>query len=126
MDLLSGGIDPQSMFVSAAQQSQQMEQLANTALSQGMDLYQNKKYAQAAEAFRRGYVEVGEVGARLAEALGVENVGDAWIEVGRLAGESALDVETVSSAVLGNRDALDLVQLALLRGRTVGTGVEGA
>ena len=53
MDLLSGGIDPQSMFVSAVQQSQQMEQLANTALSQGMDLYQNKKYTEAAEAFRR-------------------------------------------------------------------------
>jgi len=53
MDLLSGGIDPQSMFISAAQQSQQMEQLANTALSQGMDLYQDGKYTEAAEAFRR-------------------------------------------------------------------------
>jgi Flp pilus assembly protein TadD len=53
MDLLSGGIDPQRMFVSATQQNQQMEQLANTALSQGIDLYQNGKFAQAAEAFRR-------------------------------------------------------------------------
>ncbi len=53
MDLLSGGIDPQSMFISATEQSQQMEQLANTALSQGMDLYQDGKYTEAAEAFRR-------------------------------------------------------------------------
>lgn len=47
------GFDPSKMFVSANQQSQQMEQLANTALSQGMDLYRDGKYAQAAEAFRR-------------------------------------------------------------------------
>ena len=53
MDLLSGGIDPQSMFVSSIQQGQQMEQLANTALSQGMDLYRDEKYAEAADAFRR-------------------------------------------------------------------------
>ena len=33
MDFLSGGVDPQSMFISSFQQSQQMEQLANTALS---------------------------------------------------------------------------------------------
>lgn len=53
MDLLSGGVDPQSMFISSVQQSQQMEQLANTALSQGMDLYQDGKYSEAADAFRR-------------------------------------------------------------------------
>jgi tetratricopeptide (TPR) repeat protein len=53
MDFLTGGINPQNLFVSSLQQSQQMEQLANTALSQGMDLYRDKKYAQAAEAFRR-------------------------------------------------------------------------
>ena len=53
MGLLSGGIDPQSMFISSVQQSQQMEQLANTALSQGMDLYQDGKYSEAADAFRR-------------------------------------------------------------------------
>jgi len=53
MDLTGVGFDPSRMFVSATQQSQQMEQLANTALSQGMDLYRDGKYAQAAEAFRR-------------------------------------------------------------------------
>lgn len=53
MDFLSGGVDPQSMFISSFQQSQQMEQLANTALSQGMDLYRDGKYNEAADAFRR-------------------------------------------------------------------------
>ena len=53
MDLLSGGIDPQRMFISSFQQGQQMEQLANTALSQGMDLYRDGKYSEAADAFRR-------------------------------------------------------------------------
>jgi len=53
MDLTGIGFDSGNLFVSAAQQSQQMEQLANTALSQGMDLYRDGKYAQAAEAFRR-------------------------------------------------------------------------
>lgn len=53
MDFLSGGVDPQSMFISSVQQSQQMEQLANTALSQGMDLYRDGKYNEAADAFRR-------------------------------------------------------------------------
>jgi len=53
MDLFSSGVDPQSMFISSVQQGQQMEQLANTALSQGMDLYRDGKYAEAADAFRR-------------------------------------------------------------------------
>jgi tetratricopeptide (TPR) repeat protein len=53
MDFLSGGVDPQSMFISSIQQSQQMEQLANTALSKGMDLYRDGKYNEAADAFRR-------------------------------------------------------------------------
>ena len=53
MDFLSGGVDPQSMFISSIQQSQQLEQLANTALSQGMDLYRDGKYNEAADAFRR-------------------------------------------------------------------------
>ena len=53
MDLSTIGFDAQNLFVSSVQQGQQMEQLANTALSQGMDLYQNGKYAEAAEAFRR-------------------------------------------------------------------------
>jgi len=53
MDLTGIGFDSGSLFISAAQQSQQMEQLANTALSQGMDLYRDGKYAEAADAFRR-------------------------------------------------------------------------
>ena len=53
MDLSGIGFDSSSLFVSAAQQSQQMEQLANTALSRGMDLYRDGKYAEAADAFRR-------------------------------------------------------------------------
>ncbi len=53
MDLSALDFDSSRLFVSAAQQSQQMEQLANTALSQGMNLYQDGKYAEAAEAFRR-------------------------------------------------------------------------
>ena len=53
MDLSAIGFDSSSLFVSAAQQNQQMEQLANAALSQGMNLYQDGKYAEAADAFRR-------------------------------------------------------------------------
>jgi tetratricopeptide (TPR) repeat protein len=53
MDVTGVGFDARNMFISSVQQGQQMEQLANTALSQGMDLYQNGKYAEAAEAFRR-------------------------------------------------------------------------
>jgi tetratricopeptide (TPR) repeat protein len=47
MDLSTIGFDAQNLFVSSVQQAQQMEQLANTALSQGMDLYQNGKYVEA-------------------------------------------------------------------------------
>ena len=41
MDLSTIGFDAQNLFVSSVQQGRQMEQLANTALSQGMDLYQS-------------------------------------------------------------------------------------
>ncbi|KJS30353.1 MAG: hypothetical protein VR64_16795 [Desulfatitalea sp. BRH_c12] len=48
-----GTIDPSAMFVSATQLQQQMESIANTALSVGIDHFQNKRYSQAAEAFGR-------------------------------------------------------------------------
>lgn len=46
-------IDSSAIFVSAAQMQQQMESLSNSALSVGIDHYQNKRYAEAAAAFGR-------------------------------------------------------------------------
>ena len=70
---------------------------------------------QAADAFRRGFVEVGEVGSRLQDTLGTDTVVDAWGRVGELVQQTGLDADTVTSAILGNRDALALVEAALER-----------
>jgi tetratricopeptide (TPR) repeat protein len=53
MDLLASNIDPSALFVNAAQLQQQMENIANMALSAGIDHYQNKRYKEAAAAFGR-------------------------------------------------------------------------
>jgi Flp pilus assembly protein TadD len=45
--------NPQQLFVTAEQRNSQRESLAATALSQGIEHYQNKRYGEAAEAFRR-------------------------------------------------------------------------
>lgn len=46
-------ISPERLFTNAAAQSAQMESLAGAALSQGIEHYQNDRYGEAAEAFRR-------------------------------------------------------------------------
>lgn len=69
----------------------------------------------AADAFRRGFVEVGEVGAQLQGVLGTETIVDAWSRVGELVQRTGLDADTVTSAIIGNRDALTLVEAALGR-----------
>ncbi len=52
MDLLSG-VSSGSLFTSLTQQSAQLEQLANTALSKGIDLYMEEDYKGAVAEFRR-------------------------------------------------------------------------
>jgi hypothetical protein len=69
----------------------------------------------ASDAFVRGWVEAGEVGSRLSESLGTDTVVEAWQRVGELVQQTGLDEQTVTSAVLGTRDALDLVEAALRR-----------
>lgn len=69
----------------------------------------------AAEAFRRGFVEVGEVGGQLQGVFGTETVVEAWGRVGELVQRTGLDADTITSAILGNRDALALVEAALVR-----------
>ena len=53
MDVFSADFNAQSLFVSATQQNQQLEQLANSTLSQGIDHYQNGRYKEAATTFRQ-------------------------------------------------------------------------
>ncbi len=52
MDLLSG-VGAESLFITSAQQQPQLEQLANAALSNGIDLYMNEDYKGAVKEFRR-------------------------------------------------------------------------
>ena len=51
MDLLSG-TNTSSLFVSSAQQQQQLEYIASNTLKNGIDLYQKKDYEGAARAFQ--------------------------------------------------------------------------
>ena len=51
MDLSASNIDPSALFVNSAQLQQQMERIANMALSAGIEQYQNKEYKEAAQAF---------------------------------------------------------------------------
>ena len=53
MDILNANFNPQSLFVNTGQQSQQLEQLANNTLSQGIDHYQAGRYNEAAAAFKQ-------------------------------------------------------------------------
>lgn len=53
MDVFSAEFNPQSLFVNSGQQSQQLEQLANNTLSQGIDHYQAGRYNEAAAAFKQ-------------------------------------------------------------------------
>jgi hypothetical protein len=66
--------------------------------------------AQAAQAFMRGFVSEGQVGAQVQEALGTETVAEAWAEVGRIVETTGLDIDTVTGAVLGQRDAVGEVR----------------
>ena len=52
MDLL-GNVTSANLFISAAQQQPQLTELANTALSHGIDLYMNKDYKGAIREFQR-------------------------------------------------------------------------
>ncbi len=53
MDISNTDFNPQSLFVNTVQQGQQLEQLANNALSQGIDHYQAGRYNKAADAFKQ-------------------------------------------------------------------------
>lgn len=69
--------------------------------------------AQAARAFTRGFVEEGEIGSQIQQALGTEDVASAWSEVGKIVGDTGLDAQTVTEALLGQPAALAEVQTAL-------------
>ncbi len=53
MDILNADFNPQRLFVNASQQNQQLEQLANNTLTQGIDHYQAGRYNEAAAAFKQ-------------------------------------------------------------------------
>ncbi len=53
MDVLSADFNFQNLFVNATRQNQQLEQLGNSTLSQGIDHFQNGRYNEAATAFRQ-------------------------------------------------------------------------
>ncbi|UCF93721.1 MAG: tetratricopeptide repeat protein [Desulfobacterales bacterium] len=50
---LFGSVSPDNLFVNAIQQQSQLETLANQALSNGIDLYMQKKYEDAAGQFEK-------------------------------------------------------------------------
>lgn len=53
MDALYTDFNPQNLFANPLQQQQQLEQLANNTLSQGIDHYQGGRYKEAATAFKQ-------------------------------------------------------------------------
>ena len=53
MDIFNAEFNPQNLFVNMEQQRQQLEQLANSTLSQGIDHYQSGRYNEAAAAFKQ-------------------------------------------------------------------------
>ena len=108
MDLAATSFDSSSLFVSAVQQSQQMEQLANTALSQGMNLYQDGKYAEAAEAFRRS-VTLSPTSAYAQTSA--DYMASSYIKIGRI--DKAADAYKMSMQLDPTSDA-PVVKLANL------------
>jgi hypothetical protein len=58
----------------------------------------------------RGFVSEGQIGAQVQEALGTETVAEAWAEVGQIVETTGLDIDTVTGAVLGQRDAVQEVR----------------
>lgn len=65
---------------------------------------------EAAAAFWRGYVDEAQIPAQVQEALGLETLREAAVEVGRIVGETSLEYETVQKAIIGNSDALGEVR----------------
>lgn len=53
MDLFEAGFDPSTVFVSVAQQQQQLESISNAALNSGITHFQNARYEEAAADFGR-------------------------------------------------------------------------
>jgi tetratricopeptide (TPR) repeat protein len=76
----ANGFNPQQLFVTAEQRSLQMESLANTALSQGIDHYQNGRFADAAAAFQRS-VTLAPASANAMEAANY--MASSYIKLGR-------------------------------------------
>lgn len=105
--------------------NEQRQRITDAAASLFDDVVGNADLTgrQAADAFRRGFVEAGQVGAQLSSILGTDTVVDAWSRVGELVTETGLDAATVTSAILGNRDALALVEAALGRNSEAVDGV---
>lgn len=68
--------------------------------------------AEAARAFMRGFVEEGQIAEQVREGLGTETIAEAWERVGQLVDQTGLDIDTVTGAVLGQRDAVEQVQEA--------------
>lgn len=68
---------------------------------------------EAAKAAREGYVAGFSEDEGLVTALGVDDLDAAWREVARRVEESGLPVETVTGAILGQRDAVDQVNGAI-------------
>lgn len=65
--------------------------------------------AEAAQAYWRGFLDESDIGNQLQQALGTENVAQAYAEIDRLVRQTGLSVDTVTGAVLGQRDAVELV-----------------
>ena len=108
MDLSAIGFDTSRLFVSATQQSQQLEQIANTALSEGMTLYQEGNYAEAADAFRRS-VALAPTSDNAQTAA--DYMASSYIKIGRI--DKAADAYKTSMQLDPTNDA-PVVKLANL------------
>jgi TolA-binding protein len=80
MGAIGSGFDASRFFVNAVQQNQQLEQLANSALSSGIDHYQNGRYAEAAHAFQQA-VNLAPTSAYAPQAA--EFLANAYLKQGR-------------------------------------------
>lgn len=112
-----------SSFINKAQEERQRLVDAASSLFDSVAGNAELTGREAAAAFRRGFVEVGEVGAQLQTILGTDTVVDAWSRVGTLVERTGLSADDVTAAILGNRDALALVEAALLRNDAAADGV---
>lgn len=93
MDLLSG-VTSSGLFNSLTQQQSQLESLANTALSKGIDLYMEKDYKGAVQEFRR--------------SIGLSSQSDYAVDAANYMANAYVQMEETEKAIKAYETAISL------------------